>query len=80
MNKIKGGGPWNYMLRGKLIEQIKPCLPGMYAHIKDFPGMFKVHSVDLEGFTIYKNGEPVKMKWAQFDKLKGGTSIFDYIE
>lgn len=55
-----------YKINGVLIKKIKPCHENDRVHIHRWEGCYKVHSVDVGGFTIRKNGEFVYLPWAEF--------------
>lgn len=67
--------PWYYMLNGKLIKKMKPCLPDNYVHISTNEGCYRVHDVKLDYFVIMKNRQERKITWDKYVCLKGeGTS------
>lgn len=67
--------PWYYKINGNLIKKKKPCLNGDYVHIKNFTGCYRVHSVNLDHFTVMRKHNIVNITWDNFVCLKGnGTS------
>jgi hypothetical protein len=67
--------PWYYKIEGELIKKQKPCLEGNYIHIKKWDGCYRVHSVNVNNFSIMKNREIVKLPWSEFRCLKGDGII-----
>ena len=62
---------WYYMLNGKLVKEMKPCVEDNYIHIHRWNGCYRVYDATVVGFCIIRNREYVWLPWEEFRCLKG---------
>jgi hypothetical protein len=70
---------WYYKINGVLVKSLKPCHENDRVHIHCWDGCYNVHSVDVNGFTIRKNGKFIYLPWTEFRCKSGnGSSPIKY--